>query len=804
MKKIISSIVLVGICGLSSYAQIGKCKGKYFGNIIAYSVPSNYTSLWNQATSENGSKWGSVEGTQGTYDFTNSDLAYNWAKNNGGLFKYHTFVWGSQTPSWVASASTATIQTAIENYIIAIANHYSSMGGLTMIDVLNEPVNTAMPGNMKAALTAGYQADPANAADKNNQYGWAIWPFQLARKYFPNATLLINEYNIEMNWNTCRTPYIAMVNAIKNAPNLTDGSKNLIDGVGLQCHGIGGLSTTNFKACIDEIWNSTGLPIHITEFDQAADPDEAKQQTVFSSLIPIAWEHPHVAGITMWGYIQGSTWINGNATAGPSGTDSGIQYASTYSANPSGDRPALTWVKSYMSSQTSLACCPAPAPFASCNGTCATPAPTVISSVSYALNATATALSATGTALQWYTVAAGGTASTTAPTPSTTTAGTTTYYVSQTLNGCEGVRASITVTVTAPALNGTIIIRAKGVAGTESINLEVNGVIIQTWTLTTAYTDYTVMANVNGKIRVNYTNDATGLDAQVDYIVVAGTTYQAEDQVLNTAFYANGSCGGGSNSEMMHCNGYIEFVTNPVTATPVPIVTSPVTYCQNVSATALTATGTALKWYTVATGGTESTTAPIPVTTTVGSTTYYVSQTVNTVESNRISIVVTVTTLPAAPIVTTPVNYVQNVTATALTATGTNLKWYTVATGGTSSGTAPTPSTLNVGTTNYYVSQTINGCESPRETIAVVVIQGTLQKVSLRAGWNLIGCPIEGSTDIANALSSIWTHVETVKNFDGFWDVTNIPAMNSLLKLDWGKGYMIKVDTACELDWIVR
>ncbi len=50
----------------TSFAQIGKCKGKYLGNIIAYSTPSNYTSLWNQVTSENGSKWGSIEGTKGT------------------------------------------------------------------------------------------------------------------------------------------------------------------------------------------------------------------------------------------------------------------------------------------------------------------------------------------------------------------------------------------------------------------------------------------------------------------------------------------------------------------------------------------------------------------------------------------------------------------------------------------------------------------------------------------------------------------------------------------------------------------
>ncbi|MFN8436043.1 MAG: glycosyl hydrolase family 8 [Cytophagales bacterium] len=88
-------------------------------------------------------------------------------------------------------------------------------------------------------------------------------------------------------------------------------------------------------------------------------------------------------------------------------------------------------------------------PSASNSNTCTTTAPTVTSTVNYDQNATASALTATGNSLKWYTVATGGTASTTAPVPSTETIGTTIYYVSQTLNSCEGPRASITVTVTA-------------------------------------------------------------------------------------------------------------------------------------------------------------------------------------------------------------------------------------------------------------------------------------------------------------------------------------------------------------------
>ncbi|MFN6944501.1 MAG: endo-1,4-beta-xylanase [Cytophagaceae bacterium] len=379
LKKYLLKSVGIACCLLilsstqNSFGQIGRCKGKYFGNIIAGNVPSTYTANWNQVTSENASKWGSVEGTMGRYNFTGSDICFNWAKNNNGLFKYHALIWGAQTPGWVNTAPTATITNQINPYFKAVSDHYAAMGGLKFIDVLNEPVNCPMPGNLKAALTAGYRAEPANASDLNNEYGWAIWCFQLARKYFPDATLLINEYNVEMNWNNCRAPYIAMTNAIKNAPNLTDGRRNLIDGVGLQAHGVENLTAANFKACIDEIWAKTGLPIHITEFDQTANPNEARQLEVYRRLIPVAWEHPHVAGITLWGYIQGSTWIRGNNEIGPGGTDSGIIYSGSYSANPHGDRPAMAWLRQYMASQASLSCCPAPAPFASCSNTPCTP-----------------------------------------------------------------------------------------------------------------------------------------------------------------------------------------------------------------------------------------------------------------------------------------------------------------------------------------------------------------------------------------------------------------------------------------------
>src|SRR5690606_36921120 len=112
------------------------------------------------------------------------------------------------------------------------------------------------------------------------------------------------------------------------------------------------------------------------------------------------------------------------------------------------------------------------------------------------------------------------------------------------------------------------------------------------------------------------------------------------------------------------------------------------------------------KWYTSATGGTGSTVAPTPSTQAAGTTSYFVSQTGNGCESNRSEIVVTVKAAPSAPTVNTPVIYGLAEMAIPLTATGSHLKWYTSATGGTGSAVAPTPATTAIGSTTYYVSQT--------------------------------------------------------------------------------------------------
>jgi arabinogalactan endo-1,4-beta-galactosidase len=342
-------------------------------------------------------------------------------------------------------------------------------------------------------------------------------------------------------------------------------------------------------------------------------------------------------------------------------------------------------------------------------------APTATSPITYCQEETASALTANGTGLKWYTTATGGTSASTAPIPSTTTAGNTTYYVSQTTNACESTRATIIVNVNALPIAPTVTSPITYCQGEIASVLTANGTGLK-W--------YTVV-----------TNGTSTSNAPIPSTTTAGNTTYYVSQTTNA------------------CESTRATITVTVNALSIaPTATSPITYCQGETASALTANGTGLKWYTVATNGTSTSNAPIPSTTTAGNTTYYVSQTTNACESIRALVTVTVNALPLAPTVTSPITYCQGETASALTANGTGLKWYTIATGGTIASAAPIPSTTTAGNTTYYVSQTTNACESIRALIVAnvnakptVSNAGLIQHISGTSGTLAANTPTIGA-----------------------------------------------------------
>jgi len=164
----------------------------------------------------------------------------------------------------------------------------------------------------------------------------------------------------------------------------------------------------------------------------------------------------------------------------------------------------------------------------------------------------------------------------------------------------------------------------------------------------------------------------------------------------------------------------IEVNINAITQPLAPLINH-VTYCQNEPAIPLSGTGTNLLWYNTQTGGNGTITAPVPNTSLPGTLTYYASQTVNGCESPRAAVTVIIYAIPVAPITTTRIVYCQYALAAPLNANGTNIIWYPTQTGGAGSSIHPVPSTAQAGSVTYYASQSINGCESARVAINVII-----------------------------------------------------------------------------------
>jgi endo-1,4-beta-xylanase len=303
------------LLGQPAVAQMANGKPKFVGNVSGNSVPSNFNTYWNQITPENGTKWGSVEGTRNSMNWGAADAAYSYAQTNGYKFKFHTLVWGSQFPSWLTSTGLTQAQqrAEIEQWITAAGQRYPNTWA---VDVVNEPIKTAM--TWKAAL----------GGDGATGWDWVITSFQLARTAFPNAKLLINEYGTENDPNA-RNQYKTIINLLK--------ARGLIDGIGIQAHyfNIDNMNRAAVTTMLND-YATLGLDVWVSELDIVGPGGDAGQLAKYQDVFPGFWEHSVVKGITLWGYIVGQTWREGTGLVTTGGQE----------------RPALTWLKGYVSGST--------------------------------------------------------------------------------------------------------------------------------------------------------------------------------------------------------------------------------------------------------------------------------------------------------------------------------------------------------------------------------------------------------------------------------------------------------------------
>jgi gliding motility-associated-like protein len=299
-------------------------------------------------------------------------------------------------------------------------------------------------------------------------------------------------------------------------------------------------------------------------------------------------------------------------------------------------------------------------------------------------SATLTA-TAPGGNYQWYDQAIGGNflgSGATYTTPPL--AATSTFYVETTINGCTSSRTPVIAILT-----GKPKVAGMTACSGSTATLFVSGGSSYTW----------------------YSTPSGG--------TVVGTGSSFTTPVLNktTTYYVVAVING--------CNSPITAVTATVTPPPQPPTVSNITICSGVSANLhANAPAGVINWYNVPVGGIPLISSPDYTTPSLTSTTtYYAETALNTCVSARIPVVVTVSSLSAAPPPQTDtVCYGTSATLKVAPPTAGVYQWYDAAFGGTLLATGNSYNTplLNNSVT-YYVQATNGACTSVRSSVNVIV-----------------------------------------------------------------------------------
>ncbi|MEM9023927.1 MAG: hypothetical protein AAGB22_09305, partial [Bacteroidota bacterium] len=302
---------------------------------------------------------------------------------------------------------------------------------------------------------------------------------------------------------------------------------------------------------------------------------------------------------------------------------------------------------------------------------------------------TTPALAAVGSNITWYsdaliTVQVG---TGNAFIPGDTVVGSFTYFATQRINGCEGPADSATLTIHA----------IPGAPGTGD---------------TAICAGDTVPALLASGTNIRWYSDS-GLTTQVG----SGNAFTPGDTVVGAfTYYATQSING--------CESPAGLATLTIHAIPSAPVTADTAACFQDTIPGLTATGTNITWYndaalsTVVGSGSPFVTGD----TAAGTFMYYATQTLNGCESAADSATLTIHPIPAAPVAFDTAACADD-TIPGLSATGSNLTWYSDALLTNLAGTGATFVTGDTvpGTFTYFVTQTINGCEGPAAAATLTI-----------------------------------------------------------------------------------
>lgn len=274
---------------------------------------------FNRLTSENSMKWESIEPEEGKFDFERADALLKFAAEHNLEVHGHTLMWHQQTPQWVFQgpdgkpAGRELVLARLEAHMKGLAEHFQ--GQIAYWDVVNEAFLDSGEVRMESPWSKAVGADFLERA------------FELAARYFPEAKLGYNDYNLTKPEK--RAAAVKLVGQLRAA-----GLR--IDAVGMQAHYR--MDFPKLDAIEQTILDlsAAGVEVLATELDvdvlprkgTGADLDEKSEgRDLYPDCLPAdvakkvdeRWasifalynqHHDKISSVTLWGLSDALSWRN--------------------------------------------------------------------------------------------------------------------------------------------------------------------------------------------------------------------------------------------------------------------------------------------------------------------------------------------------------------------------------------------------------------------------------------------------------------------------------------------------------------
>lgn len=253
---------------------------------------------------ENAMKWYAIGKEPGAMDFARADQLLQFARQNRLAMRGHCLFWSKQrfVQQWVQDLSDADLRQAIDRHLEAVVGRYR--GQLIAWDVYNEMLDGSYYESRLGQDIAAHF-------------------FRRAHQIDPRTPLFVNEYNI-IDSDARTEKLIQLIARLRDAGAV-------IGGIGIQEHAAERFSgrptppdplhperanmppvdAEGMLRRLDRL-GELGLPIHLTEISFCT-PDAQQRAEALETFLRLAYSHPAVKAIMLWGFWEQRHWLGPSA-----------------------------------------------------------------------------------------------------------------------------------------------------------------------------------------------------------------------------------------------------------------------------------------------------------------------------------------------------------------------------------------------------------------------------------------------------------------------------------------------------------